>query len=747
MAASGAMTAILENRKLKMSGPLPDTKMFIKAARVIEGLSTISEATIDFMSHDRDIDLAVLVGQTHKIRVQIGEGGSGGGSSSSSASGSSASSSASSSSASSSPAGGGGTWREFVGTCVEAEFVGLHEGYSFFTLEIRPWLWFLTKTSNNRIFQNVSAVDIIKKIFSDRGFSDYTINTSRTPDPRIYTVQYNETDFDFISRLMEEEGMYYFSTVTGGKDMLSIVDSAGAHQPVPGAATIEFKMREPGYRRSEDHIFEWRGGEAVRSGKVTLRDYNFETPRADKTTAKALPKGNHSHKNYEQFKYPGHYRENALGDIYSRIKMEAEAVPHALRDGIANVRTIATGATFTLSGHSRSSDNQQYLITSGVHMMQIEVQEEDETQQVQNQTGARKGGGGQAAPDLPGTIKFDEKNKDSYRCTFQSVPKTVPFRAPLTTEWPKIPGILLAKVTGPSGEEIYTDKYGRIKVQFPWDREGKNDENTTCWVRVVTPWSGKNWGMIAVPRIGQEVVIQFEDGDPDRPICTGMLYNADVMPPYALPANMTQTGIKTRSSKGGAEANYNELVFEDKKDEEFIRFHSEKDFFHTVENNAVVKIGMDKKDPGDTTTDIYNSRTETIHKGDLTLTVATGNEKRDIKTDRTEKIGQHATQEVKGNKTMKVTGNYEGSTGGNSKTEVTGNTEESITGTQKTTVTGGLTIESPASIELKVGGNSIKIDPSGVTINGIMIKTKASAMAEHDGGGMMVVKGGIVMIN
>jgi type VI secretion system secreted protein VgrG len=730
---SGAMTAILENRKLKMSGPLPEDKMFIKAARVIEGLSTIYEATIDFMSHDRDIDLAKLVGQTHKIRVQIGEDTNPSGSPGSNG-------------------GGGGTWREFVGTCIEAEFVGLHEGYSFFTLEIRPWLWFLTKTSNNRIFQNMTTVDIIKKIFSERGFSDYTINGSGTGVERVYCVQYNETDFDFISRLMEEEGMYYFSTVTGGKDMLSIVDSAGAHQPVPDAATIEFKMREPGYRRSEDHIFEWRGGESVRSGKVTLRDYNFETPQADKTTAKAIPKGNHSHKNYEVYKYPGSYRENSLGDSYSRIKMEAEACKHALRDGICNVRTFGTGMTFTLKGHTRSSDNQQYLVTSGVHMMQIEVQEEDETQQIQNQTGQGSGNKG-AAPDIPGTIKFDEKNKDSYRCTFQTLPKSVPFRAPLETEWPRIPGILLAKVTGPSGEEIHTDKYGRIKVQFPWDREvawagdGKGKETSSCWVRVVTPWSGKNWGMVHVPRIGQEVVIQFEDGDIDRPICTGMMYNAETMPPYALPGNMTQMGIKTRSSKGGGEANYNELVFEDKKDAEFIRMHSEKDYFLTVENNAIVSIGQTKKDPGDLTTDIHNSRTETIHEGDLTLTVAKGNEIRDIKTDRTEKIGQHATQEVKGNKKMDVTGNYEGSTGGNSKAAVTGNSETSVTGTTKHSSTGAMTIECPASITIKCGGSSIEMTPAGITLKGVMIKTEASAMAEHSGSAMMTIKGGIVLIN
>jgi len=235
------------------------------------------------------------------------------------------------------------------------------------------------------------------------------------------------------------------------------------------------------------------------------------------------------------------------------------------------------------------------------------------------------------------------------------------------------------------------------------------------------------------------VVIQFEDGDPDRPICTGMLYNAETMVPNALPANMTQTGIKTRSSKGGGADNYNELVFEDKKGEEFIRMHSEKDFMLTVENDMTVSIGQTKKDPGNLVTDIHNSRTETIHEGDLTLTVSKGNETRDIKTNRTEKIGADASQEVKGNKKTDVTGN--------ATTTVQGNRETTVTGTTKLSSTGAITIESPASIELKVGGNTIKIDPSGITINGAMIKTQATGMAEHKSGGIMTIQGSMVMIN
>lgn len=697
----GGATLVLENRKIKMEGPLGAAKMFVKTAKVTEGLSTLSEMMVDFMSPDHKVDLAAIVGRQVTVKVQKGEET-------------------------------GDDWRDFTGTCVEAQFVGVHEGFGFYSLEVRPWLWFLTQTSGCRIFQKMSAVDIIKKIFGDRGFSDYMISVSRTPDKRDYCVQYNETDYAFICRLMEEEGIYFFSTVANGRDQLVLADNIGAHQPVKDYPTIDFAMREEAYRRTEDHIYEWRGTDEVTSGKVTLRDYNFEKPKADMTTVKAIPKGSHSFKNYELYGYSGHYRETALGEIYARVRMEAEACQNQQRRGVSNVRTIGTGTTFKLKGHKRDAENAEYLITKAVHVMQIEVQAEDESQQVKG---------------LPGTIEVDEENKDSYRCTFEVIPKNTPFRAPPVTAWPAIPGLLLAKVVGPSGEEIYTDKYGRIKVQFPWDREGTNDENSSCWVRVVTPWSGKDWGMIHVPRIGQEVVIQFEDGDIDRPICTGMMYNADTMPPYALPANMTQMGIKTRSSKGGGADNYNELVFEDKKDAEFIRMHSEKDYFLTVENDAIVSIGETKKDPGSLTTTIYKDRTETIKTGDLTLTVETGNEKRDIKTDRSEKIGANASQEVGGNKKMDVKGNYDGTTGGNSTSSVTGNSKSEVTGTTTIKSVGAMTIESMASIELKVMGSSIKIDPSGITIKGPMITTEAQGIAQHKASGMMIIQGSLTMIN
>jgi type VI secretion system secreted protein VgrG len=702
-----AITAILENRKLKLKGPLPETKAFIKSARVVEGLSQITQTTIDFMAHDRNAKMEDMVGQPHTLQLLKNNDLN-------------------------SP-----QWREYRGTCIESSYLGLQEGFSFFTLEIRPWIWFLTKTWNNRIFQNLNAVDIIKKVFSDRGFSDYTVTVSRTPDVRVYTVQYNETDYAFICRLMEEEGMYFYSTVRSEKDHLVITDGASGHTPVDGMASIPYATRESSFRKTTSHIFEWRAAESARGGKVTLRDYDFEAPSADRTVVKAIPKGNHSHKNYESFRYPGHYRKTPLGEIYARVKMEAEACPHLMGTAIGDVATLATGATFTLTDHERSAENAEYLITSAVHLMQVEVDQKDESQNIAALP--NKSGTTQQAIKLPSSIEFDEENKDTYRCTFRTIKKAVPFRAPQATPWPSIPGILVAKVTGPSGEEIYTDQYGRIKVQFPWDREGRNDENTTCWIRVVTPWAGKNWGMISVPRIGQEVVIQFEDGDIDRPICTGMLYNAEYMPPYALPANMTQTGIVTRSSKGGGTSTFNELIFEDKKDAEFVRLQSEKDYKETIKNNAVITVGMEKKDPGDYTMTIYHHRSEFVKTGDSTFKVEQGNEIRDIKTDKTETIGQHSTKEVKGNLKSTVKGNENH--------EITGNNEKKVTGTYTNDVTGAITIESKQSITLKVGGNSIVIDQSGITIKGIMITTDASGMATHKSGGIMTIQGSMVMIN
>lgn len=545
---------------------------------------------------------------------------------------------------------------------------------------------------------------------------------------------------------MEEDGIYFYFTHEGTNEKMVLADAISAHKPTPGGPTFEFKFREKEYRRKDDHIFDWNAVERVTPGKVTINDFDFERPKADQTVRKSILKGSHSHRLFELYDYPGHNRVTRGGNADDtawqgaaerlvKVRMEAQAAEHQRWRGAGNVRTMGAGQTFKLKDHPRVSDAKEFLLVSAVHHLQIETDYEDE--ETRNQL-------------IDSRLDYDPLNKDTYRCIFEVIPKADQFRAPIVTPWPEIPGVHTAIVTGPSGEEIHTDKFGRIKVQFHWDREGQNNEKSTCWIRTMMPWTGKNWGMIAIPRIGQEVVIQFEEGDPDRPICTGMLYNADTMPPYELPKNMTQSGVKTRSTKKGGAENFNELMFEDKKDEELVRFVAEKDYKQVVENNADITIGLEKKDEGSLTQTIHKTKTETIKTGDHIFKVETGNQDVFIKTDHKEVIEGKATQTITGDTTQTVkTGNFK-------QTIETGNktVEVKLGNSSLKTAVGKINEEAMQSIEMKVGSSSIKIDQMGVTIKGMIVKIEGTTMLDAKGmmtkvtgDAMLKLQGGLTMIN
>ncbi|MEL6466897.1 MAG: type VI secretion system tip protein TssI/VgrG [Pseudomonadota bacterium] len=707
------MAAELEfkNRQITMKGPLAAHEMQIKNARVVEGLSTLTEITVEFLSSNYEIDLQDVLGRNTGIAIDIKDDKK----------------------------------RHFSGFCVSAEYVGLYQGQAHFVAELRPWLWFLTRSENNRIYQDKSVVDIITDILGDYGFSsDIQNKLTGSYVKRDYCVQYAETDFAFISRLMEEEGIYYFFEYSAQGQKIVLADSISAHVAVDAPQPIQFFFKEESYRRADDHIFDWVGSTAVQTGKVTLNDYDFLKPRADQKKVKAIPKGKHNRKNYEKYIYPGHVRPPSNTDAFARVRMEAEAVKHKLQRGVCNVRAMEVGRTFTMAGHERSSENAEYLVVKATHMLQIETDYEDEET---------------SKPLFDSRVQVDEDNKDTYRCNFDVIAKKEPFRAPFTTPWPQVPGLQTAVVTGPPGEDIYTDEHGRIKVQFHWDRDGKQDENTTCWVRCVMPWTGKNWGMISVPRIGNEVVIQFEEGDPDKPICTGMIYNGENKPPFALPANKTQSGIVTRSSKQGSANTFNELVFEDKMAEEFVRFQSERDYFQTIKNDATITVGLEHQDNGDLTQTIHRHKTETLNTGNHSFTVKDGTQTIKVKKDHTETIEGKSTQTVTANYTQTVTqGDYK-------QTIKMGNlTREVSMGSQKETIKmgnyalstnlGSITEKAMQKIEMKVGANSITIDQTGVTIKGLMIKIQGTAMIEAKapmstvkGDAMLILKGGLTMIN
>jgi type VI secretion system secreted protein VgrG len=711
---------------IRMEGSYPDEGLALIGATVAEGLSELTCITAEFVCSNRALKLEDIVGK--KMRVVMDP-----------------------------PTG---PKRVFPGTCVSVEYLGADRGPGHFCAEIRPWLWFLTRTRECRVFQDKTVPDIIRQILGDYGFSsDLDDLLTGSYETREYLVQYRETDFDFLSRLMEEVGIYYFFTEKDNREKMVLLDDLGAHKTVTGTAKIPFISRGSDVTRQEPHIFDWTSAERAVSGKVTLADYDFTRPTADMKSVKEMPSGVHTLNDREIYDYPGHYRNTAVGNNRARVRMQAEAVRHKTASGQGNITNLGVGLTFTLDGHPRKADDVKHLVTQAVHRLVL--------------TGTDLPAVRPNGP-LHGALAQMAKGPDPYEVSFRTIPASEQFRAPLKTPWPEIAGVHTARVVGPSGEDIFTDEYGRIKVQFHWDRLGKKDDKSSCFVRTMMPWTGKNWGMIAIPRIGQEVVIHFEEGNPDRPIAIGMLYNADTMPPYELPGNMTQSGIKTNSSKGGG--GFNELMFEDKKDSELVRFQSERDYQQIVKNDAKITVGLEHKDKGDMDVTVHRHLTETLDTGDHTFKIAEGSQKIDIKKDKKETIEGKSDLTVTGNVSQTV------KTGNVSQTVKTGNVTVSIDkgnlseaikmgnaertldmGNEKTTLKlGNRTVDvklgkidekAMQGITLTCGGSSIKIDPMGVTIKGPMIKIEASGILQAKGAmtqiqsQLLILKGSMTMIN
>lgn len=687
----------------KVVGDFSTQDSFLISARICEELSTITSARIVFAVKDSKMGLDKLLGT--RIRVEL-------------------------KTMDESP-------RKFLGTCIEAEYLGISQGYDMFAVETRVWLWFLTQSSDNRIFQDKSIPDIIKQVCADLGFTDVELKLSATYAPRTYVVQYNETNFAFISRLMEEVGIYYFFDHSGSTEKLILADGLGAHQPLAQTPELEFKARVQKGKREMETVFEWSDRQKVVTGKVSLQALEFTTPNTNLGVTSIHKKGQHSHNELERYSMDGHYGKVADGETYAKVRVEQHASEAERWTGAASARTMAPGATFKLKGHERLGSKADFLLVKTTHYLQIEVQ------------AAEDGGGELEQFVIDKGLNFPSRD-DVYMAEFEVTEKAEQFRPRATTAWPKMSGVHRGVVSGPAGEEIYVDEYGRIKVFFFWDRVGKKDENSSCWVRVVQPFAGKGYGTMFIPRIGSEVLIAFERDDPDYPICIGQIYNNFMPVPYTLPDNMTQTGIKTESTKGGG--GFHELVFEDKKGEEFIRLQSEKDWFEKIKNNAVVTIGLEKKDPGDMTLTVHHSMTELLKTGDHSFTVDKGKQDIIIEGNLTETVrtGNHTTTVDKGNHATTV------STGDMTVTVSTG----SMTVDVKTEIKfvcgdASITMKKDGTIDLK--GKNITTTGTGSIKNkasmnfeaegGVSVKVKGSADGTFDGGGMATIKGGMVKIN
>lgn len=661
------------SRVASVKSPFGADVMLFYSMTAHEELGRPFEISLEMLSEDEAIDLADALGQTFTVSMELPEGGD----------------------------------RHFNGFASQFMHVGRHGQFARYRATLVPWLWFLTRTSDCRIFQQKKVPDIIKEIFREHGFSDFEDLLSGTYREWDYCVQYRETDFNFVSRLMEQEGIYYYFKHQDGKHNLVLADDYGSHDVVSGYDEVPYYPPDVHQRRERDHIFDWSVSQQVKPGAYQLTDYDFTKPKSD-LLVKSVVSRKHPKSDLELFDYPGDYVQSADGDAYVRKRIEEQQAGYEIVQAAATARGLAAGSLFSLSGYPRDDQNREYLILSTT----VQCQTSD------YETGDSGGAG--------------------FHCSLQAIDSKQPFRAPRRTAKPVVQGPQTAVVVGKSGEEIWTDKYGRIKVQFHWDRYGKFDENSSCWVRVAQVWAGKTWGAIHTPRIGQEVIVEFLEGDPDRPIVTGRVYNGDEMPPYELPANQTQSGIKSRSTKDGTAKNFNELRFEDKKGEEQIYFHAEKDFDRVVENNDTLKVGFDKKDAGDQTIDIHNNQVVTI-----------GNSKSKDGS-QTITIWKDLTETIKtGNETVKIEK-------GKRTTTIQGDDALTIkTGNQSIKISAGKNVtEAAQSILIKCGASSIKLDPSSITLKSVQIKVVGNAtvdvkapMTTCKGTAMLTLKGGMTMIN
>ena len=556
------------------------------------------------------------------------------------------------------------------------------EQFTSYSAEMVPWLWFLTRNADCRIFQNKSIPDIITEVFSDLGFNDYTNSTQGSYDPREYCVQYRESDFNFVSRLMEEYGILYFFKHQQGKHTLVLADTSTAHSPCPGQSSVRYVTVSGGPQ--EDVITGWEIEQELRPGKYSLEDYNFQTPSTNLMVNEPTVYEVGGNSKFEIYDYPGEYLTKGAGESLARVRMQEEEAEHLVAHGMSQCRMFVSGYKFTLEEHPRKDMNTDYVLTEIQHT---------------------------AMTDAYATSRSPEG--ESYSNTFTCIPLSVPFRPLRITPRPTVKGLQPAVVTGPSGEEIYSDKYGRVKVQFFWDRLGKKNENSSCWIRVSQPWAGKNWGAVFLPRIGQEVIVDFLESDPDQPLITGRVYNAEQMPPYTLPDMQTRSTFQSRSSKGGGTANYNEIRFEDLKGSEQIFVNAEKDMDHRVENDSREYIG--------------NNRHLIVNASQLEL----------VNADKHLHVKGKQNEKIEGNMSLDVGGDQKQHVGGNLSLQVGQSRNEKVGAThameavQTIHLKGGTTviIEAGAQLSLKGPGGFVDIGPAGVTIQGTMVLINSGGAA------------------
>jgi type VI secretion system secreted protein VgrG len=572
----------LINAFLSLETPLGPHKLFLRSFSGTEAMSQLFSFQLDMVSQDPEIKFDDIIGQNVTVGVKLSDAT---------------------------------TERLFNGFISSFSQLPNEGRVAHYQAEMVPWLWFLTRTADCVIFQEQTVPEIIQEVFKKKGFAAFVdFQLQREYKKWEYCVQYRESACNFVMRLMEQEGIFFFFKHENGTHKLVLADSPAASKPCPNHPKVRYTPRtRSGSTADEDTVFSWRVHQEMRPGKYALNDFNFKTPSNSLLVQVASKIKQGGNDRFEVYDFPGEYDTREEGDEYVAARMEEEEVPHVNATGEGNCRSFVPGFRFDLTESDREDQNATYVLTSVTHTA--------------FETGS-----------------FSDTGETSYNNFFTCIPVSVPFRPPRVTPRPLVQGTQTAIVVGPKGEEIFTDKFGRVKVRFHWDRDTKRPpEEKSCWIRVSHPWAGKGWGSVSIPRIGQEVIVDFLEGDPDQPIITGRVYNAEQMPPYGLPAGGVVSGLKSNSTKGGG--GYNEMSMNDTKGRELITVHAQYDMDSTVEHDDRQTVHNNR------TINVDGTHTETIVK-DTTINVTDGKESNTVKneilvTSQTKHIYLTAETEIK----------------------------------------------------------------------------------------------------
>jgi len=623
MSSLGEPKFTQENRFLKVETGLGTDVFFLKSVSGHESFSQLFEFHLELLSYEPDINALDIVGDNVSFAIDINSE----------------------------------TPKYANGYVANFEFTGIvnRELYGY-RATLVPWFWFLKKRVNYRVFQNLSVKEIFEEICGELGYQDFRWSLNEDHPKLEYCVQYGESDFDFLNRLLESEGIFYFFMLDSGKHTLCLVDAITAYE------NLDPKELEHTSGSSNDEcIRSWRHQYQYLSGKWSQSDFNFEKFNHSLLTESSSVLKIKNSSSFSVYEYPGLYAENDRGKALTKLRMEAEESQFDIIGGSSDVKSVALAKKFSyLSDENKLDHNKQFVFTAIVH-------EAKDTSFVQD----------------------EEEEESYYKNTFSCLPVDAPYRPPLKTPSPRIEGVQTAVVVGKSGDEIYTDEYGRIKIQFHWDLYGQKDENSSCWVRVATQWAGKKWGAIGIPRVGQEVVVTFVNGDPDRPLVIGSVYNSAHMPPFDLPGDKNVRGVKSRSTKGGDRGTYNEISFDDTMGSEKLTIHAQKDFNMDVGKDAGTNAA------GNATNNVDGNVTSTIG----------GNQSASVGGDDSTSVSGNQSNTISGNKTDSVSGNQDATVGGDDSTNVSGKQSVSTGSNQDITVGASQTQSISSNQEISVGAN------------------------------------------